>query len=78
MTPATKELVEFILREVPAEKLLAFGPSASARQSALDLVARSKDDALTPDERAELDECMILEHMIRLVKARARTFLNRR
>ena len=37
-----------------------------------DLIYKEKTDGLTPNEKSELDSCMRLEHLGRLVKARAR------
>jgi hypothetical protein len=38
-------------------------------------LAREKEGQLAPEERAELDRYLQLEHLMRLAKARARDFL---
>jgi len=54
-----------------------FRPSLEAQQRVTDLIEREKDGQLTPDEKAELDHFMELEHILRMAKARARQILSR-
>lgn len=70
-----EEVADFFAAELPAEKVLAFRPSPQAQARVDELLWQSKNGSLTPDERAELDHYMQLEHIMRLVKARARARL---
>ena len=57
-------------------KLVAgFHPSEETRKRVWDLIAREKEELLSPEERAELDHYMHLEHIMNLAKARARKLL---
>lgn len=72
MTRAYEEIVDFIAAGASSTAVANFTPSAEARRRVADLVAREKEGTLTPDERAELDHSLQLEHIMRLAKARAR------
>jgi hypothetical protein len=75
MTAAYEEVIDFIARGPSPGRVIAFRPSAAARQRVADLIAREKTAGLTPDETAELDHYLQLEHLMRLAKARARQYL---
>ena len=47
-------------------------PGAVAQQRVADLIEKEKDGTLPPEEKAELDRFMELEHIIRMAKAKAR------
>ena len=70
-----EEVVEFIaaqgLREV-----IGFKPSEAARERVWDLIEREKTTGISPDEKSELDQCMAVEHLMTLAKARAHHYLN--
>jgi len=71
---AYEEVVEFIAMRGPQE-VIEFKPSEAARQRVWDLIEREKTSGLSPDEKAELDHYMEVEHLMRLAKARARQLL---
>ena len=53
------------------EKLAAFRPSKAASRRVELLVQKNKAGEITKAERAELDHCLQIEHMMRMAKARA-------
>ena len=69
---AVDEIVEFLARQIPAERLGSFHASAATRQRVWTLVQKEKDEGLTPDERCELEDYEKLEHLLILAKAKAR------
>ena len=71
---AYQEVVDFIARGSSPEQVLAFRPSAEAKRRVADLIAREKNSALSPDETAELNHYMEVEHLMRLAKAKARDY----
>jgi hypothetical protein len=75
MTRAYDEIIDFIAAGSSPQDVTAFRPSAEARQRVADLIDREKSGALTPDETAELNHYLQLEHLMRLAKARARKHL---
>jgi hypothetical protein len=71
---AYEEVVEFIAARGPQE-VIEFKPSEAARQRVWGLMEREKAGGISPDEKAELDHYMEVEHLMRLAKARARQLL---
>ena len=73
MTPY-EEIVEFIASLSPRE-VVGFKPSSSARERVWDLIERQKSAPLPPNEKAELEHYLEVEHLMRLAKAHARRLL---
>jgi hypothetical protein len=72
---AYEEFVEFIARGGGPEAVIAFHPSEAAQNRAYELVYKERDATLTPQETAELNHYMELEHLFRMAKARARLLI---
>ena len=53
------------------EQLLGLRPSADLQSRVSELLRRSKDGAASRAEEAELEKYLVLEHLVRLAKARA-------
>ena len=53
-----------------------FRPSIEAQQRVAYLIERDQEQGLSPEEKAELDHFMELEHILRMAKARARQILS--
>ena len=66
------EMIDLFARGGGADSVLSFRLSAEALARIRDLLARSKDDALSDEERTELDRFVEIERLMQLVKARAR------
>lgn len=80
MTVAEKaydEMVDLFARGCDAEAILSFRPSAKAQRRVRDLLDRSKSGQLTVEESAELERLGDIEHLMQLVKARARLYLDK-
>ena len=73
---AYEEVIDFIAAGTSPRRIIAFHPSAAAKQRIADLIYREKTSGLNADEKTELDHYMQLEHLMRLAKARARRQLN--
>ena len=71
-TPIFEDLVTFIVEKTPSDEVLAFRPSARAQQRFEELSVRVKSGEATPEERAEMERNIELEHMMQLAKARAK------
>ncbi|MDZ7704905.1 MAG: hypothetical protein U5L04_10520 [Trueperaceae bacterium] len=74
---AYRDIVEFIAQTDP-ERLMTFRASEDVQRRVADLVRRGKLDDLNDEERRELERYLHLEHMMRLVKARARQVVRER
>ncbi len=66
------EIIDLFARGGGASSVLSFHPSEESVERVRDLLARSKEETLTNDERAELDRFIEIERLMQLVKARAR------
>lgn len=75
MQKAYEEIVEFIARGTTPDNVVAFRPSETTRARVGDLIGRAKDGELNEEEAAELEHYLQLEHLMRLVKARAKQHL---
>jgi hypothetical protein len=71
---AYDEVVDFIASRNPRE-VIAFKPSEATKQRVWDLIDRQKAERLSPEEDAELQDYLKLEHLMRLAKARAHKLL---
>jgi hypothetical protein len=72
---AYDEIINFMAAGMTPKSLIAFQLSEAAKERVGDLIFREKNMTLTADEKAELDRYMILEHLLRLAKARAHEHL---
>lgn len=73
---AYDEIIEFIATGATPAMVVAFKPSPQARRRVAELIQREKTAELSGAEKAELDQYMQLEHLMRLAKARARRYVN--
>jgi len=71
---AYDEIVEFFARGSSSRDIVRFHPSPAAQRRARQLLERNKSGEITAEEAAELERLGQLEHMMQLVKARARTY----
>ena len=71
-TRSYEEIVDFFAAGTTPESVVAFRPSDAATRRVLELVAKSSDAAISPEEQSELDDYLQLEHLLILAKARAR------
>ena len=76
-SPVYFEIIDFIAAGTRPEAVVDFRPSPEAQQRLAALIEREKADSLSPEEKAELDHFMELEHILRMAKARARQILSR-
>lgn len=73
--PVYLELVDFVAGGTSPEDVINFRPSPEAQQRVYELIEREKESRITPEEKAELDHFMELEHILRMAKVRAREIL---
>jgi hypothetical protein len=56
--------------------VVAFQPSPAGRQRVAELSRRSKEGSITVEEQSELEDFLQLEHIMIMVKARARQHMH--
>ena len=74
-TKAYEELADFIASGTKPDDVIAYEPSHVTKERVANLIHKEKTNGLTPEEKAELDHYMQLEHIMRLAKARARQYV---
>ncbi len=77
MSIAYSEFVDFIVSGHSPSEIIAFEPSAKAKERVALLISQEKTTGLSRDEAAELDHYMHIEHIMRLAKARAQQQLTK-
>lgn len=68
-------VVEFIASSPTPEQVLNFRPSFEIQQRVEDLIHKKKTSALKPEEVAELDRFMFIEHIMIVAKKKAQKTL---
>ncbi len=66
------EVIDFLTSFPKPEAIVAFKPSARLQSRAEYLLQQKRQGALNDEERQELDYFMVIEHLMRMAKARAR------
>ena len=72
---AYEDVIEFLAAGSSPEDILQFRPSAKALRRVRSLLEKNGNGTLSPEEEAELAQYEHIEHLMRLVKARARQFV---
>jgi len=67
---AFEEIADFLAAGPSPEEILQFRPSLQTQARAIELLERLKEDALSAEERAELNQFEQVERLMRFVKAR--------
>ncbi|MCE9554003.1 MAG: hypothetical protein K8T91_11595 [Planctomycetes bacterium] len=75
MIRAYEEIVAFIAAGTNPATVVSFQASDATKQRVADLIHLEKNDGLSAEEEAELNDYLRLEHIMRLAKAQARQYL---
>ena len=75
MTRAYEEIIDFIAAGTTPESIVKFQPSEVVKERVADLIFQEKNGEISTEEKSELDHYLLLEHLIRLAKARAREYM---
>jgi uncharacterized protein YciU (UPF0263 family) len=71
VSPAFDYFLDFIMDKKTPEEILAFRLPESEKERAIELLDKQDDDALTPEDTAELQQMIAVERILRALKARA-------
>jgi hypothetical protein len=71
-TRAFDEIIDFLTSCPKPAEVVAFKPSPKMQGRVSRLLEKKQEGKLTDEESQELEYFMIIEHMMRLAKARAR------
>ena len=67
-----EEVIDFIPDGTTPESVIAFQLSDTAKERLQDLLDGTKTEGLSPEEGKELELFLVLEHIMRMAKAKAR------
>ncbi len=70
-TQAATEIARFLAHHPTPEQIVAFHPSPEVAERAYELIRDERDDALTEEERSELESYLMIEYLMELVKLEA-------
>ncbi len=68
---AYEEIINFFAAGPSPQHIINFQPSATVQDRVADLIFQEKTTGLSNNEKSELDHYLLLEHILRLTKARA-------
>lgn len=68
---AYDEIIDFIATGTSPDKVIAFRPSEKMQAQVSALLFKEKNSSLTSAEKIELDNYSVIEHLMRMAKARA-------
>jgi hypothetical protein len=74
-TKVYEEIVDFIASGTTPQSTIDFKLSENTQERLEDLVYLQKQGKLSSDEQQELDNFLVIEHIMRLAKARAYKYL---
>jgi hypothetical protein len=66
------EMIDFITSAPRPEEIVSFEPSAKSQQRLEDLQFKRREEGLTEDELHELEQFIMIEHIMRMAKAKAK------
>ncbi len=66
------EITDFLASSPAPQEIIDYRPSEPLERRALDLLQRNRENRLTLEERAEMEEFMRMDHFMTLLKAKAR------
>ena len=72
-----EEIIDFLASGPDSAAIIAFEPSETLKQRLSYLLERNRQDTLSAEERAELDEFTRMNHFMNMLKIRARQRLAR-
>lgn len=73
--PALEDFVEFLAKLAP-RKVLEYKASPQSQERLFALLQKNKQTSLSLEETQEMEYYMMIEHLVRLAKARALQKLN--
>lgn len=76
-SPIFEEVLDFLGAAPSLEQIIAFQPSDAIQERSHYLMEQNRHDVLTSDERSELDELLRMNHLVNMLKIRARQNLTK-
>jgi hypothetical protein len=73
---AYQEIIDFFAKGTTPEMMINFQVSEETKEKVADLIFAEKTTGLTREQKEELDHFLLLEHIVRLAKAKARQYIS--
>jgi len=70
--PISEAIADFLMTTPTPEQIIAFKVPDMLQKRALELLERNRQNRMTADERAEMENFMEMEHCLTILKAKAR------
>ena len=70
-----QDAVELMATGPKPEQIVSFKPSEKMKERVRALVFKEKEGQITEEEKIELDQILFFDHIIRMIKARAKHYL---
>ncbi|MFN0175661.1 MAG: hypothetical protein ACKVU0_13500 [Saprospiraceae bacterium] len=71
-----QDAVELMATGPRPEQIVSFKPSEKLQERARELVFKEKEGEISTEEKIELNQILFFDHIMRLIKARARHYLS--
>jgi hypothetical protein len=75
-SPSYQEVYYFLATSPTHEQILAFRPSSQTQERIHTLLDAEKQQGISPDDKAELDEFEQVEHFVRMLKLHTRQLIS--
>ncbi len=72
ITRTIDEIIDFITSAPSPEAIISFKPSPKLQMRVTYLLEKNRDAGLEEEEKKEVEQYLMIEHIMRLAKARAR------
>ncbi|WP_413163844.1 hypothetical protein ACL6C3_30335 [Capilliphycus salinus ALCB114379] len=76
ISDASEEMIDLIASGATPQQIISFQASQAVKERVVDLIEREKTTGLSIEEKSELDRFLQLEHLMRLIKAKAYQYIN--
>ncbi len=70
-----QDAVELMATGPKPEQIVSFKPSEKLQERVRELIFKEKEREISTEEKIELDQILFFDHIMRLIKARARHYL---
>jgi len=71
-----QDAVELMATGPKPEQIVSFKPPEKMQERVRELIFKEKEGAITAEEKQELEHIIFFDHIMRLIKARARQYVS--
>jgi hypothetical protein len=71
-----QDTLDFIAKGPNSEQIVHYKPSEKIQERARFLIQKEKEGKISLDEKQELEQILFFDHIMRLIKARAKQYIS--